>query len=85
MALLSIYVFILNLLFYVLSTFVNVDLVPGKVWLGVLIICPIIGVILALVYSKGKLKVIGLSGNLLIFFIAILFPYIVTTFIWNRP
>ncbi|QDQ02417.1 hypothetical protein FOH38_19150 [Lysinibacillus fusiformis] len=81
---LSIYVFIFNLLFYALTMF-NIDLVPGIVWRSVLITGPIIGIILALLYSKGKLKVIGLSGNLFVFVIAILLPYIVTTFIWNRP
>lgn len=81
---LSIYVFIFNLLFYALTLF-NINLVPGIVSRSVLITGPIIGIILALLYSKGNLKVIGLSGNLFVFVIAILMPYIVTTFIWNRP
>jgi hypothetical protein len=49
------------------------------------VILSAIGFILALFAEKGVYKKVGLIGNGIIIFIAVIIPLIVTTFFWNEP
>jgi hypothetical protein len=49
------------------------------------VILSAIGFILALFAEKGVYKKVGLIGNGIIIFIAVIIPFIVTTFFWNEP
>jgi hypothetical protein len=49
------------------------------------VILSALGFILALFAEKGLYKKVGLFGNGIILVIAIVIPFIVTTFFWNTP
>ena len=49
------------------------------------VIVSVVGIIVALFSEKGVYKRIGLIGNSLIVFSAVIIPMIVTTFFWNTP
>ncbi|WP_029333526.1 hypothetical protein [Exiguobacterium oxidotolerans] len=76
---LSTVLFFVGLVFYIIMLFGNDNLLLSNVILSA------IGFVLALFAEKGVYKKIGLIGNGLILLIAIIIPFIVTTFFWNTP
>lgn len=79
LGIISTILFIVGLVCYVAMFFGNDSYLLGGV------IASIMGFILALFAEKGAYKRIGLFGNAIIVIIAVIFPFIVTTFFWNRP
>lgn len=54
-------------------------------FLTITIFSSFLGFTLALFAKKGSFKRLGLIGNGLVIFIAIILPFIVLTFFWNQP
>lgn len=71
--------FVVGLICYVVILFGNDRFLIGGV------IASAIGFVLALFAEKGAYKRIGLFGNAIILIVAVIFPFIVTTFFWNQP
>ena len=71
--------FILGMVFYIVTLFGNDNLLLSGVAVSAF------GFILALFAEKGVYKKIGLIGNAVVIVIAVVFPFIVTTFFWNEP
>lgn len=78
-SILSTILFFTGLASYIAVLFGNDNFLLGGV------IVSIIGFILALFAEEGVYKKIGLIGNGIIIFIAVIIPFIVTTFFWNEP
>lgn len=83
LGLLSVLLFVVSALVYIITMFITGDLFSGPVMLIVEIVLPIIGLFLAF-KSSGGFKIIGIVGNVIILFIAGIIPAI-STFFWNTP
>lgn len=79
LSIVSTVLFFIGLMSYILILFGNDN------FLLVGVIASTIGFILALFAEKGVYKKVGLIGNGIIIFIAVIIPFIVTTFFWNEP
>lgn len=71
--------FFIGLISYIAVLFGN----DNFLFIGVVLSA--LGFILALFAEKGLYKKVGLFGNGIIIIIAIVIPFIVTTFFWNTP
>ena len=71
--------FFIGLASYIAMLFGNDNFLLGGV------IVSAVGFILAFFAEKGVYKRIGLFGNAIILIVAVIFPFIVTTFFWNEP
>jgi hypothetical protein len=71
--------FFIGLVSYIVVLFGKDDFLLAGVILSA------IGFILALFAEKGVYKKVGLIGNGIVIFIAVIIPLIVTTFFWNEP
>lgn len=80
---LSVLFFLVSALVYFVSTFLVGDLFSGTVMILVVIVLPIIGLVLAF-KSKGKYKIVGIIGNLIILIVAGIIPAVSTLF-WHTP
>ncbi|WP_433747454.1 hypothetical protein [Falsibacillus pallidus] len=54
-------------------------------FLIIAVLCSAAGFVIALFSKSGMYKTLSLFGNGFIIFIAILIPFVVTTFIWTGP
>ena len=80
----SLFLFIINVIICVMF-FNGMNLVPDEAIFPVTVGGSIIGTILTLFGKKEVLRVIGLIGNSGILILMIIIPFIVRTFIWNKP
>jgi hypothetical protein len=71
--------FIFGLISYIAVLFGN----DNFLFIGVILSA--LGFILAVFAEKGIYKKVGLFGNGIIILIAIVIPFLVTTFFWNTP
>ena len=69
-------IFFVAAIFYFVFTFINKEMMPGKLMINTMIIVSIIGLILALL-SKGRLKTISIVGNLLILLLIGVLPILI--------
>lgn len=69
-------IFFVAAIFYFVFTFINKEMMPGKLMINTMIIVSIIGLILALL-SKGRLKTISIIGNLLILLLIGVLPILI--------
>lgn len=81
LGLLSTGLFVLGLICYVVFAFLTGD----NAFLFISIASSFIGFALALFAVKDLFKRVGLIGNGVVIFIAIILPFIITTFFWNTP
>lgn len=71
--------FFIGFVFYIAMFFGNDNFLLSGV------IVSAIGVIFSFFSDKGIYKRIGLFGNGMIIIAAVVFPFLVTTFFWNKP
>lgn len=69
-------IFFVAVIFYFVFTFINKEMMPGKMMINAMIIVSIIGLILAFL-SKGRLKNISIIGNLLVLLLIGVLPIII--------
>lgn len=81
---LSVFIFIFNLLVYILF-FSGIDLVPDDAVFPLIICGSIAGAILAWYGRKGIIRYIGISSNITVLFFTVIIPLFVRMFIWNKP
>jgi len=80
----SVIIFALTLLLYIISLYNGIEFLPGKLTLAILIIGPIIGIILSASTNKKSTKFVGLAGNSFVLLIAGIIPLIASV-LWNKP
>lgn len=79
----SVCIFLVSALVYIISMFFNDELLPGSIMLFMVIILPCIGLILAF-KEQRRIKIWGLIGNFFVLFIAGIIPAFSVLF-WNTP
>ncbi|QTC41662.1 hypothetical protein I7V34_21935 [Bacillus sp. V3] len=76
---LSFVLFLIGALFYVMMLFGRDEFLLAGVS------CSAAGLIIALFSERGTFKKIAIAGNVVIVGVALIVPFIVTTFFWNTP
>gem|GEM_PF-2535960 len=79
----SFIIFFISFVAYILAFFMNFPF-PNALSILFLWFFPIIGIIFGFIGKKGFFKISGLIGNIVIFIIVVVIPF-VTSFFWNQP
>lgn len=79
----SFLIFVISLITYILAFLMNFPF-PNALLILLLWLFPPIGIICGFLGKKGFFKISGLIGNILIFIIIIVIPFI-ASFFWNQP
>lgn len=76
-------IFFVSSVAYILAFFMSIPF-PNTLSIILLWLFPIIGIIFGCLGKKGFLKICGLIGNVLLFILMVVIPF-VTSFFWNQP